>query len=368
MLSRSSTDVRRTNASSAVGEPRHDFGAEVVGKEAVAPRRQRAPALLVRIVPRGEHRERHEAHAGGPAFGPAVELRELLDSQVEAEPSDGERGLARREPELRRLELGEVACGAQPCDRQPGARRPVSASVEPGGRCSATSSSATHRIVRVDEVGVVEDQQDGLRRRRERGRHPWQRRARHRRAGVAQLVEDGRIDADGPVEGGRKVPDEDGGIVVALVDCQPGAGAAVTARPLRADGRLPVAGGCDDRDDRPLGDCSQPVDERRSRHGAGFGRRDARASTGRARRASPAALPARRAPSWRRGARACWSRRSPSRGRRHDAKRNRATTRTPRAERGDDFHALRGRRSLRGERHRAAIVTRGARSVIRGIR
>ena len=86
------------------------------------------------------------------------------------------------------------------------------------------------RIARTKQMGVVDDEHEAFNR-AQPGREPWELRC-----------PPGAVERSDPVEGRSELGEQNGWVVVAVVDREPGERSAVPRGPLRGERRLSVSG------------------------------------------------------------------------------------------------------------------------------
>ena len=170
--------------------------------------------------------------------------------QVDASGKEDGARIVIAELEIARVDQGPSTAGKDPGERQTTWRAAGEHELGAAVQVARERNEHVGRVGLGQTIHIVEDQD-------ERGRLSGESRskARHgdrpdRRAGSGQGLGDIGPERGGPAEREGDVREEDGRIVVALVDRQPGEGPRVALRPLREERRLPVSGRRHDRDDR----------------------------------------------------------------------------------------------------------------------
>ena len=232
------------------------LGPQIVRDEAVvaAERPHRRAAAV--------QRESREIQTGGPALRTLVQRFGLGlghvgsgrgEERVRFGVAQGKRG----GPQLEQLAVGSELREAQPSLSTPGEDQ-----LRPSRHVEEQRGKGVQAIVVLELVHVVEDEHERLgpsRQRRDEAREP----ARPQRvAGAAERLEHGGVDRRVGVQRLGDVRQKDDGIVVAVVERDPGEFATVVCRPLPEDRRLAVTGGCDDADDSTAALTGEAADER----------------------------------------------------------------------------------------------------------
>ena len=177
-----------------------------------------------------------------------------------------------------------------PCARmrpkgRPGSVRAASATRSPGGRWSRSSARASRQVRSTSRWTSSRTIRAGRPQRWSSNASRGTAVERIRRLGATIADMDGAVDRLDPVEGRGKVRQEDGGVVVVVVERQPGHGSRLSRCPIGQEEGLPVPRRGHDRDDRGgrLGrqqaDEADPLDDpgaRRGRHKLGLHQRDRR--------------------------------------------------------------------------------------------
>ena len=196
-------------------------------------------------------RERGEVHAGRPALGPREQRPDLVVGQAVTGGGRERGGLVLVEREPVGTDLEQRALGAEPGQRDVGLRAGGERDAEPRRQVVEDHRERVEAGAVHQPVDVIEDQEARLRgmvEARQQARHRRGEHAIARRVGHDPLVPE-PVDAG---QRGREVGDEDGRVVVGLVEGQPRDRAPLPGRPLREHGGLAVPGRRDERHDRGL--------------------------------------------------------------------------------------------------------------------
>ena len=262
------------------GEERHigsrdaveELRAEVVGHEAVVAG-ERVVAMSPGELPAFMARAARYSPAGHPSVrstrastsGSASSTPAAVQQRRRPRPTSMARSstpISTRPPLARRRGTGSGSSWRDPMARRRTGRQPHGqlgdhVAGTPGSTSASAWSSTTAMGASIDG-----DRQNPGGRRRPAGTG--------RRPGSRSTLGLDRLD---PVERHGEVREEHGGVVVAIVEGQPGHPGCVRGRPLRQHRRLAVPGGSDDRDHGSLARTEQPLDDRGAVDDAGSDRR-----------------------------------------------------------------------------------------------
>ena len=161
-------------------------------------------------------------------------------------------------------ELEQLSVGTKLREAQPGLGPPAEHELRASRHVEEQCGKGVEALGVLELVHVVEDQHERFgssSQRRDEARDPTR---PQRVAGPTEPLEHRAVDRRAGVQRLRDVRQEDDGIVVAVVERDPGELATVACRPLREDDRLAVAGGCDDADDSTVALTGEAPDEPRA--------------------------------------------------------------------------------------------------------
>ena len=207
-----------------------------------------------------------------PAGQPSV-LRliddDFLGGQIDAGREEDRARIVIAELEIARIDQGPAPAGKDPGDRQ-ATRRPAGEhELRATVKVARERNEHVGRIRLGEAIDIVEDQDKRGRLCRESGAEARHGHRPDRGTGRGQGFGDIGPERGGPAEREGDVGEQDGRIVVALVDRQPGEVPRIALGPLREEGRLPVSGRRHNGDDRHLAARREPVDEGVSSQQAG---------------------------------------------------------------------------------------------------
>ena len=222
---------------------------------------------------------------GRPAFGPVGQIPDLSGGQLVTDRRRQRIGLGLVQGQQARADLEQVALRPDapegqarlgPCrERDPEPGRQVVQELGQGLEAGSIDQS----------MDIVEDDQGRPAPAMELEREPRDRRRKDPSPGGHDRRHDGAVDRLDPVEGRGEVRQEDGRVVVVVVEREPGHGSRLSCCPVGKEEGLPVPRRGHDRDDRRrrLGrqqaDEADPLDDpgaRRRGHKLGFHQRDRR--------------------------------------------------------------------------------------------
>ena len=267
--------MRRRNVRRSGRQARQVLGAEVVGEVAVVTAdREDMRQLGVLAAVRVARRQGGEVEAGRPPLGALEERVDLDVLELHVRGPQQDLGLAAAQRELVRADLEQGATRPERGDRE--IRRDTAGECDhrPGRNVLQERCQRRDRVAR-ERICAVQHQDEG-------------RLAAAQRIGEAgqglrpdgsvlerERLERPRVDRLDAVERRRHVPQKRNGLVVLLVDRDPGERAGVAGGPLREQRRLPVAGRRHDQHERKGAGSAKPVHERGARHRPGRDLRNA---------------------------------------------------------------------------------------------
>ena len=238
-----------------------ELGAEVLRQEPIVASRQGlvAPAGVL------AGREHAETDTRRPALAAPDQLGGLVARETRAQAAQQRLALPPAQRQVGRAQLEQASIRAKPSDRQRRGEASHQSQRRSGRDVLGQRRQHLRRVARPDQLRVVEHDHEVLER-AQPGREPLQ-------LGRPLLREASGRDT-GPVVGRDALErlaepgEEDGRVVVGLVDGEPCAGPSLALDPLRRERRLAVSRGGDERDEgrrcRP-----QAVHERGPRHRPG---------------------------------------------------------------------------------------------------
>ena len=194
--------------------------------------------------------QRREVHADGPALRRERERGDGWFRDVQPHALQEERRFPVVHREVLRAYFEDRTIGAHASE---GAPRPASSRerhLHLRGHVGGQHLDRVDAMEVVEHVDVVEDEDRRSRHRVERFHQPVDRRRDHRHADRRQGVEDRRVDRSDAIERSSDRGQEDGRVVVVLIERDPGERPAILRRPLRQECGLPVSRGGNDRDQR----------------------------------------------------------------------------------------------------------------------
>ena len=237
------------------------LGAEVLRQEPVVAARQGV------VEPAGTFagRERAQADARRPALTPIEQLSGLVVREIRVEAAQERLALPPVQRQVGTTHLEQPSLRAKARDRQ--RRSEASHECQCRSCRHALGQRREHlrRVAGAKQLRLV-DHEHEVAERAQPGREPLQ--LVRPILGPASRRDGRRVARADAVERLREPGEEDGRVVVGLVDGEPGAGPAFALGPLRRERRLAVSGRGDEQDEgrrrRP-----QPIHERGPRHRPG---------------------------------------------------------------------------------------------------
>ena len=208
--------------------------------------------------------ERAQPDARRPALAALEQVGGLHVRERGIRPAQERVALARAQRQIGGPQLEQLPARAKPCDRQAG--REAAHERQRGSRRDVGGQGRDRlgRVAGAEQVSVVDDEND-VPGRAQPGCEPGQVRRPVLRPARGRGGAVGRSDA---FECRGEPPEQDGRVVVGLVDREPCERTGVALGPLRRERRLAVAGRCRHGHERHR--CrTQPVHKRRPRHRPG---------------------------------------------------------------------------------------------------
>ena len=250
------------------GAPQHELelvgahvrkllGPQVVGDEPVvaSERRERRVA--------SERRERRKIEPRGPALGALVQGFGLGLGQVDPRCAQELIRLGVAEGERCGAELEELSVG--PELGEPHLRPAPTGEHELRARrhMGQKRRQDVEAVGLLELVHVVQDEHDRVPRGRERRAEAGQRALPREAGGRLECLEHGRFDTSPGAECLRHIGEEEHGVVVPVIERDPGKGAPVLRRPLAENRGLAVPGRCHDADEAAIARSRESMHEAR---------------------------------------------------------------------------------------------------------
>ncbi len=213
-------------------------------------------------------RERSEIEPRRPAFGAFVQSPRLLLRDVHAGLREQRPGLGICEGELRGADLEQVASRTEACERE---RRLAATGQHEQRPARDVQRKCVHGVERLgirERVDVVEDEDRRDTQRRDRRPEARDRGRPERVSSRRNPTEHAPVERLDGVQRRRDIAEEHDGVVVGLVEGDPGERPGVFGSPLREERRLAVPRGCDHADEARLVPAPESRDERRPAHRA----------------------------------------------------------------------------------------------------
>ena len=248
-------------------EAAENLGPDVIADELIGQRAR--PDRRRSVVRFRADRERREIETRGPALGAPVDRGDLVGGQVDARRQEDGTRVVIAELEIARIDQGPAPAGKDPGDREATRRPAREHELRPTVEVTRERHEHVGRIRLGEAIDIVKDQDKRGRLRRESGAE-----ARHGDRpdrGTWRCQGFGHIRPEGgsPAEREGDVGEQDGRVVVALVDRQPREVPRIALGPLREEGRLSVSGRRHHGNDRHVTARCEPVDEGVSSQQAG---------------------------------------------------------------------------------------------------
>ena len=205
--------------------------------------------------------KRREVQAGGPALGTRVQRFGLILGHVGSRRGEERVRLGVVQGQLGGPELEQLPVGTKLREAQPSLGAPAEHQLRASRHVEEQRGEGVQALVVLELVHVVQDEHERLGpsgQRRDEAREPTR---PQRVAGTRERLEHGGVDRRAGVQRLGDVRQEDDGIVVAVVERDPGEFATVACRPLPEDRRLAVTRGCDDADDSTAALPGEAADE-----------------------------------------------------------------------------------------------------------